>query len=85
MTLDDLRQCVGVDISRFVFHRVSFVFKTLSVLAMLLCWFPFMGMILAVLALLGTFKSTGVWRTLGIISLAISVVPASLVLLHIWK
>jgi ABC-type sugar transport system permease subunit len=85
MTLDDLRQCEGVDISRFVFHRVSFVAKTLSVLSLVLCLFPFLGMILAVLALAGTFKSPGVWRTIAIISLVISVVPASLVLLGIWR
>jgi hypothetical protein len=27
MTLDDLRECMGADISRFVFYRVSFVLR----------------------------------------------------------
>jgi hypothetical protein len=84
MTLDDLRQCVGDDISRFVFYRVSFVFKTLSVLSFLLCLFPVLGTILSVITLIGTFRSPGVWRTIAIISLIISVVPTSLVALHIW-
>jgi hypothetical protein len=85
MTLDDLRQCVGVDISRFVFYRVSFILKALSVLSLLLCLFPVLGMILSAITLIGTFKSPGVWRTIAIISLIISIVPTSLVAFGIWR
>jgi|GEM_PF-6295101 len=43
LTLDDLRQHANSDISPFLSFSISFVAKALSVLAILLCWFPFLG------------------------------------------
>ena len=76
LTLDDLRQHANSDISPFLSFSISFVAKALSVLAILLCWFPFLGIALAAIALAATFKRRTVWRTLAIISLAISLLLA---------
>jgi hypothetical protein len=85
MTLDDLTQSAGADISRFLSYRISFVFKTLSILSLLLCVFPVLGTVLSCITLIGTYKSPGVWRTIAIISFVISLVPTSLVAFHIWR
>jgi uncharacterized membrane protein len=75
MTLAELRQCVGEDISRFVAYRVSIVFKTLSVCAILCCWAPILGTTLAGVALGGTRKTRRLWRSLAIIALVVSLIP----------
>jgi hypothetical protein len=75
MTLAELRQCVGEDISRFVAYRVSIVFKTLSVCAILCCWAPILGTTLAGVALGGTRKTRSLWRSLAIIALVVSLIP----------
>jgi hypothetical protein len=78
LTLDDLYQCIGVDISRFVFYRVSFILKSLAVLSLLLCWAPVVGLGLSLITFIGTFKWPSVWRTIAIICLVLSFVVTSL-------
>jgi hypothetical protein len=76
LTLDDLRQHADSDISPFLSFSISLVAKALSVLAILLCWFPFVGIALAAIALAATYKRRTIWRTLAIISLVVSLLLA---------
>jgi len=72
LTIDELRQHQDSDVSPFLSFEISFVLKTLSVLSLLLCWFPVLGIVLASITLIATIKSPSIWRTLAIISLVAS-------------
>ena len=75
--LDDLERMRDLQIDEFLSYSPSFVFKFLAVTALFLCWTPFLGTIIAAIALLGTYHFNGWPKKIAITALAISVVPTA--------
>lgn len=72
--IEELAKYQGAPISQFLSYDVSFVFKFLAITSLILSLVPMVGLGLAVLTLLGTFRTRGWPRTLGIVSLIVSAI-----------
>jgi hypothetical protein len=82
LTLDELFQHCSADLSPYVSYEVSFVFKFLAITALLLSWAPLVGLVLALIAVAGTFRVRGWPRTLALVSVVASfAIPLLLVVL----
>jgi hypothetical protein len=82
--LKDLTLNQSQELSEPRAHEVSFVFKFLAVVSLLLFFAPIVGLVLASVTVLGTFKSRTWPRTVGFLSLILSsLVSGAFVILQI--
>jgi hypothetical protein len=80
LRLEDLYAYDNLDVTPYISYEVSFVFKFLSIAALLLCWTPAIGLGLTIAALAGTIRVPGWPRTLALVS-AVPALAMSAVLL----
>lgn len=70
--LDEFPRYQHGELNQFLAHDVSFVVKFLAVASLLLCWTPFVGLVLSLLTVVLTLKTPTWARTLGRVSLVLS-------------
>jgi hypothetical protein len=80
LNLDELHDYCDFDLTPYMSYDVSFVFKFLAVAALLLCWTPILGLVLAIIAVAGTFRVPGWPPTLALFSTLLSLVPTTLLI-----
>ncbi len=74
LKVHELEQYADSDLSPYLSHQVSIVLKLLTLIAFLLCWFPWLGLVLSVLDFLVARKARGWVHTLTMFNLAVSLV-----------
>jgi hypothetical protein len=74
LKVHELEQYADSDLSPYLSHQVSIVLKVLTLIAFLLCWFPWLGLVLSVLDFLVARKARGWVHTLTMFNLAVSIV-----------
>lgn len=72
LNIGELTKYQGAGISQFLSDDVSFVFKFLAIVSLLLFFAPIVGLVLAAITFVGTFKSRTWPRTLALVSLILS-------------
>ncbi|HEY3392861.1 MAG TPA: hypothetical protein VGK58_09150 [Lacipirellulaceae bacterium] len=78
LRLDDLERMQGLQIDVFLSYSPSFVFKFLTITALLLCLAPILGTIVAIIAVSGTYHFKGWPKKFSITALLISFVPTAI-------
>jgi len=73
LPLEELTEYHPEDLEPHLSHQASFVFKFLAAISLLLFFMPIVGLILAIIALTGTWNRAGWPRTVSRISTVLSV------------
>ena len=77
--LDEFGRYRHGELNQYLSHDVSFVVKFLALASVLLSVAPFIGLVLALIAVLLTLKSSGWTRTVARVGLVISAIVTALV------
>jgi hypothetical protein len=72
LDIGELAKYQSTGVSQFLSDEVSFVYKFLAIVSLFLFYMPIVGLVLAGITVLGTFRSHTWPRTVGIISLVLS-------------
>jgi hypothetical protein len=78
LRLEDLERLHDLQIDEFLSYSPSFVFRFLAITALLLCWAPILGTIVAIIALIGTYHFKGWPKNFSFTALLISLVPTAI-------
>jgi hypothetical protein len=73
LRIGELEKYRGTEVSQFLYAGPSLVFKFLAIVSLLLFFTPGLGLVLSAITVAGTFKSRGWPRTVGRISLGLSI------------
>ena len=83
---DELDELSVDDLSQHLVHHISIVNKFLALSSLLLCWIPFVGLLLGCISLAVNWRTTGWTKTLSYIGIGASALltAALVIILSIW-